>query len=159
PGKGSEFVVRLPLASEPSPGARPASGEGVQPAPTARRRILVVDDNRDAAEMLAELLALTGNDLRTAHDGREAVEVAAEFRPDVVLLDIGLPKMNGYQVAQRIREQSWGKGIVLVALTGWGQEEDRRLSQEAGFDHHLVKPVDPDVLSDLLTATSGGRCS
>jgi PAS domain S-box-containing protein len=159
PGKGSEFVVRLPVAIESSPGAHPVNGEGEQPAPIPRHRILVVDDNRDAAEMLAELLELMGNDLRTAHDGVEAVEVAGEFRPDVVLLDIGLPKMNGYEVAEKIREQPWGKAMVLVALTGWGQEEDRRRSREAGFDHHLIKPVEPDALLKLLTSISDGRCS
>jgi CheY-like chemotaxis protein len=164
PGKGSEFIVRLPVAADrplvtlgdrpsaSSPGAHPASDGEERPASTSRQRILVVDDNRDAAEMLAELLALTGNELRTAHDGVEAVEVAGEFRPDVVLLDIGLPRMNGYEAARKIREQPWGKNMLLVALTGWGQEEDRRRSQEAGFDHHLIKPVEPDALFKLLTS-------
>ena len=96
------------------------------------------------------LLRLMGNEVRTAHDGLEAVEVAETFRPDVVLLDIGLPELNGYEVARRIREQPWGRDVVLVALTGWGQEEDRRRSQEAGFDHHLVKPVDLAALEKLL---------
>jgi CheY-like chemotaxis protein/nitrogen-specific signal transduction histidine kinase len=150
PGRGSEFVVRLPVAIEPSLGAERASGEGEQPAPTSRRRILVVDDNRDAAQTLAELLELAGNDLRTAHDGCEAVEVANEFRPALVLLDIGLPRMNGYEVARSIRGQPWGKRVVLVALTGWGQEEDRHRSREAGFDHHVIKPVEPDALFKLL---------
>jgi PAS domain S-box-containing protein len=159
PGQGSEFVVRLPVAIESSPGAHRANGEGAQPAPTSRHRILVVDDNRDAAETLAELLELTGSDLRTAHDGLEAVAVAGEFRPDVVLLDIGLPKLNGYEVARKIREQPWGKGMVLVALTGWGQEQDRHRSREAGFNHHMVKPVDPDDLFKLLTSLNDGRCS
>jgi CheY-like chemotaxis protein/two-component sensor histidine kinase len=152
PGRGSEFVVRLPTAGESSLGVHPASGEGAAPAPSSRHRILVVDDNRDAAETMAELLGLTGNDLRTAHDGIEAVEVAAEFRPHVVLLDIGLPRMDGYEVARKIREQPWSSGTVLVALTGWGQEEDRRRSREAGFDHHLIKPVEPEALLELLTA-------
>ena len=100
----------------------------------AARRILVVDDNRDSAESLAMLLKLTGNETHIAHDGLEAVEAAARFRPDVILLDIGLPKMNGYEAARRIREQPWGKNMVLVALTGWGQEEDRQKSKDAGFD-------------------------
>ena len=134
------------------PGAHPAKSEGEPPASTSRHRILVVDDNRDAAETLAELLELAGHDLRTAHDGLEAVEMAAEFRPDLVLLDIGLPRRNGYEVARKIREQSWGQGMVLVALTGWGQEEDRRRSREAGFDHHMIKPVGPDALMKLLTS-------
>jgi signal transduction histidine kinase len=155
PGKGSEFVVRLPVAPEPLRGAIAADGEREPAAPTSRHRILVVDDNRDAAETLAELLGLTGNDLRTAHDGVEAVEVASGFRPDVVLLDIGLPRMDGYEVAQKIREQPWGRDMVLVAVTGWGQEEDRRRSREAGFDHHLIKPVEPDALLKLLASLAG----
>jgi signal transduction histidine kinase/CheY-like chemotaxis protein len=154
PGKGSEFVVRLPVATLSSQGAHAANGEGEPAAPTIRHRILVVDDNRDAADTLAELLELTGHDLRTAHDGLEAVEVAGEFRPGVVLLDIGLPRLNGYEVAQKIREQPWGQGMVLVALTGWGQEEDRRRSRKAGFDHHMIKPVEPDALLKLLDSIS-----
>ena len=110
----------------------------------------MVDDNRDAAESLAELLQISGHETRLAYDGVEAVEAAAAFRPDVVLLDIGLPKLNGYDAARRIREQPWGKTMVLVALTGWGQEEDRQKSSEAGFDGHLVKPVDHDALMKLL---------
>jgi signal transduction histidine kinase/CheY-like chemotaxis protein len=152
PGKGSEFVVRLPVAVATETGAQPEIRDGEPLAPGPGHRILIVDDNEDAAEMLAELLELTGNDLRKARDGVEAVEVASAFRPDVVLLDIGLPKMNGYEVAQKIREQPWGRDMVLVALTGWGQEEDRRRSREAGFDHHLVKPVEPEALLELLTA-------
>ena len=98
------------------------------------------------------LLKITGNETRTAHDGLEAVEAAATFRPDVVLLDIGLPKLNGYDVCRRIREQPWGKNMVLVALTGWGQDEDRRQSKDAGFDHHMVKPVDFAALMKLLAS-------
>ncbi len=90
------------------------------------------------------------NDIRTAYDGQQGVDEAGEFQPDVVLLDIGLPKLNGYEACRRIREQAWGKGVVLIALTGWGQEEDRRRSHEAGFDHHIVKPVDPQDLMKLL---------
>ena len=96
------------------------------------------------------MLKLMGNDTRTAHDGLAAVEAAAEFRPDIILLDIGLPKLNGYDACRRIREQVWSKDMVIVALTGWGQEEDRRRSQEAGFDHHLVKPVELAALQTLL---------
>ena len=113
-------------------------------------RILVVDDNRDAADSLAMMLEIMGNDVRTAYDGEEAVRAAGEFRPDVVLLDIGLPKLNGYEACRRIREQPWGKNMVLIALTGWGQEEDKPADQEAGFDHHMVKPVDPPALMKLL---------
>ena len=109
-----------------------------------------MDDNRDSADSLAMLLKLTGHEVHTAHDGLEAVEAAATFQPDVILLDIGLPKLNGYEAARRIREQQRDKGLTLVALTGWGQEEDRRRSEEAGFDAHMVKPVDLAALTKLL---------
>jgi CheY-like chemotaxis protein len=114
-------------------------------------RILVVDDNRDSADSLAILLELDGNELRTAYDGVEAVEVAAEFRPDVVLLDLGLPRLDGYQAAQRIRSEPWGEKVVLVALTGWDHDDDRRRTSEAGFDQHLVKPVDSVALMKILS--------
>lgn len=148
PGQGSEFEVRLPAAAVAAP--PPTEAAPPSAAPSASRRILVVDDNRDSATSLALLLRLQGNSTRTAHDGLEAVAVAEEFRPDVVLLDIGLPKLNGYDAARRIREQSWGKAMRIVALTGWGQDEDRRKSQEAGFDAHLVKPVEHAALTGLL---------
>ena len=121
-----------------------------EPTTAKVRRILVVDDNPDSATLLAMLLTLTGHETRTAHDGLAAVEAAATFKPDVVLLDIGLPKLNGYEAARKIRQQPLGKGMVLVALTGWGQEEDRRKSREAGFDGHMVKPVELDALMQLL---------
>ena len=111
----------------------------------------MVDDNKDSAYSLAMLLRVNGNHIRTAHDGLEAVEVAEIFQPEVVLLDIGLPKLNGYDVARRIRQQPWGQSATLVALTGWGRDEDRRLSQEAGFNFHIVKPVDLAALEDLLS--------
>jgi CheY-like chemotaxis protein len=117
---------------------------------TTRQRILVVDDNTDASSTLAMLLKLTGNDVETAHDGLAAIEAAERFRPDVMLLDIGLPKLSGYDACRRIREQPWGRDILLIAATGWGQEDDRRQSTEAGFDHHLVKPVDFATLTKLL---------
>jgi PAS domain S-box-containing protein len=147
---GSEFIVRLPLFIQPldeSPRRRD------EPKPTALSncRILVVDDNKDSADTLGMLLRMKGNDIRSAHDGHEALEVAEAFRPEIVLLDIGLPKLNGYDVARRIRQQSWGQGMTLVALTGWGQDEDRRLSQEAGFNFHFVKPVELESLEKLLT--------
>ena len=154
PGRGSEFVVRLPLAQQavPADAAPPAAA-----APSiAGRRILVVDDNRDAAQTLALLLSLDGGQTRVAHDGHEALDVAAQMQPEVVLLDIGLPKLNGYEVAERMRQQPWGEHITLVALTGWGQEEDRRKSAQAGFDAHLVKPVDYDALLRLLAPSGGG---
>jgi CheY-like chemotaxis protein len=123
------------------------------PAEPAGRRILVVDDNVDAAESLALLLRLMGNEIRIAQDGLEAVEAAGAFRPQLVLLDIGLPKLNGYDAARRIRQQS-GHDVVLVAVTGWGEAEDRLRSKEAGFDHHLTKPVAENVLRDLLAGLS-----
>ena len=118
------------------------------------QRILIVDDNRDSAESLAMLLSMTGNETQTAHDGVSAVEVAGSFKPDVILLDIGLPRMNGYDVCRAIRDQEWGKGILMVAVTGWGQEDDRRRSQLAGFDTHLVKPVEYSELVTLLASHS-----
>jgi CheY-like chemotaxis protein len=126
-------------------------GRGPQPENgTARCRVLVVDDNEDSADCLGMMLTITGHDTRTAHDGLEAVAAAEAFRPDVVLLDIGLPRLNGYDVCRRIREQPWGKGTVLIALTGRCEDEDRRRSKEAGFNYHLVKPVDPADLNKLL---------
>src|SRR6185312_1082988 len=119
-------------------------------AGTKSRRILVVDDNRDSASSLAMLLKLTGNETHTAFDGVEAIEAAESYRPEIILLDIGLPKLNGYEACRRIREQSWGKDILLIALTGWGQDEDRRTTEAVGFDAHLVKPVEHAVLAKLL---------
>ncbi len=154
-GQGSEFVVRLPILVE-TPEPPPPEPTVSEPTPTTARRILVVDDNRDSAESLAMLLKLTGNETHTAYDGLEAVEAAATFKPEVVLLDIGLPKMNGFEAARKIREQPWGEKMVLVALTGWGQDEDRRKSREAGFDGHLVKPLDRAALTKLLAALGAG---
>jgi PAS domain S-box-containing protein len=147
PGKGSEFVIRLPLPPEV---AARAAASGDAPAVARPRRILVVDDNRDAADTLGMLLRMIGNDVEIAHDGLEALRLAAECRPDVVLLDLGLPKISGYDAARGIRQQQGGAGVLLVALTGWGQEEDRRRSREAGFDHHLTKPVEFEALQRLL---------
>ena len=118
--------------------------------PKSRFRILVVDDNPDAALSLAMMLSMMGHDTRTAHDGEEAVTTAEAFRPQVVLLDIGLPKLNGYEVAQRIRQQEWGTSMFLVAVTGWGQDEDRRRSEEVGMNLHMVKPVEPSALDRML---------
>ncbi len=154
-GRGSEFIVRLPITEPP---AQSGAGEAPRaPLVAIGGCILVVDDNRDAADSVATLLALAGNDVHTAYDGLEALETAAIVRPDVMLLDIGLPKLNGYQVARRIREQTWGKRIALVALTGWGQDEDRKKSRDAGFDTHLVKPVDPTALLKILNELPRSR--
>jgi signal transduction histidine kinase/DNA-binding response OmpR family regulator len=148
-GMGSAFVVRLPVVLALA-GEQEQAVADVKPARTSRRRILVVDDNRDSANSLAMLLRIMGNDTQTAHDGLEALEVAAVYRPDVILLDIGMPKLDGYETARRIRNAAWGKNVVLVAQTGWGQEEDKRRSQEVGFNLHMVKPVDPAALEKLL---------
>lgn len=113
-------------------------------------RILVVDDNHDSALSLAMMLSLMGHETRTAHDGEAAVSTAETFLPQVILLDIGLPKLNGYEVAQRIRQQAWGTGMFLIAVTGWGQDEDRRRSEEVGMNLHMVKPVEPAALEGLL---------
>ncbi len=147
-GKGSEFVVRLPVVIEASK-PQEVDKEAQKPIQSSLR-ILVVDDNRDGATTLAMMLKIMGNDTCTAYDGQAGVDVAEEFRPDVILLDIGLPKLNGHEACRRIREQPWSKGVVLIAVTGWGQDEDIRRSHDAGFDHHLVKPVDPQALMKLL---------
>ena len=115
-----------------------------------RFRILVVDDNQDSALSMAMMLSIMGHETRTAHDGESAVSSAESFLPDVVLLDIGLPKLNGYEVAQRIRENVWGQSMFLIAVTGWGQDEDRARSSEVGLNVHMVKPVEPSALERLL---------
>ena len=151
-GEGSEFLVRLPVLSSPTRQVPEIAAE----RPTPERRILIVDDNRDSAASLAMLLEITGNKTFMAHDGIEAIEAVEKHRPEVILLDIGLPKLNGHDVCRRVREHSWGKDIVVIALTGWGQEEDRRKSEEAGFNGHLVKPVNYDELLDLLSSLTNG---
>ncbi|HEY1379601.1 MAG TPA: response regulator [Gemmataceae bacterium] len=155
PGRGSEFTVRLPLADRAeSAGGNGADGPYAAEAPPHGLRVLVVDDNVDGAESLARLLRLGGHEVRLAHDGPAALTTAGEFRPEAVVLDIGLPGMDGFQVARRLRDAADTKGAVIVAVTGYGREEDRVRSREAGFDHHLVKPVDVDTLCDLLAAAS-----
>lgn len=118
--------------------------------PPNTRRVLVADDNADAAESLGEVLRLLGHDVRVAYDGQQALHLAADFRPEVVLLDIGMPKMNGYETAQQMRAQPWAVGTTLVALTGWGHDEDKRRATDAGFDRHFTKPVDPVELLQML---------
>jgi two-component system CheB/CheR fusion protein len=150
-GRGSEFILRLPLA--------PSMDESRDTGPAVRSvdhgsagKILVVDDSIDSADSLALLLADEGYQVRMASDAAEAMREAAEFHPDTVILDIGLPEVSGYELARRIRREPWGGAVRLVALTGWGQDEDRRRSREAGFDEHVMKPVDPDELLSLLRA-------
>ena len=150
-GTGSEFVVRLPTVVAP-PTQLTSPKDSTKPAqPVEARRILVVDDNLDSARTLARLLKMMGHESHTAHEGGEAVTAAEEHRPEVILLDIGLPILNGYDVARTIRKRPWGKDVVIIALTGRGQEEDRRRSKEAGIDYHLVKPVDPAALEKILS--------
>ena len=153
-GRGSEFVVRLPVLSKPSVATE--RGASV-PRESPQRRVLIVDDNRDSADSLAMLLEITGNKTYMAHDGLEAIEVIEEHRPEVVLLDIGLPRLDGHEVCRYVRQKPWGKDIVMIALTGWGQEDDRRKSEEAGFNGHLVKPVDYDNLLKLLSSLIEGN--
>ncbi|HEX4823561.1 MAG TPA: response regulator [Candidatus Polarisedimenticolaceae bacterium] len=157
PGLGSTFTIRLPLARA----AAVVAEAGAAPASVVnhRRRVLVVDDNRDAAVSLAKMLELMGNDTRTAYDGLEALVSAAAFRPDLVMLDIGMPRLNGLDTARKIRSEAWGKQVTLVALTGWGQMEDRRRTIEAGFDGHLVKPVEPEKLTEILSGLPRGNPS
>ncbi|HVX13982.1 MAG TPA: ATP-binding protein [Pirellulales bacterium] len=154
-GKGSRFVVVLPDRSELPHSVVVEPDE--PPQVTGNRRILVVDDNRDSAETLALLLRMAGNETHLANDGYEALAVAERVQPDVILLDIGLPNLNGYDVCRRIREQPWGQDIFIAALTGWGQEEDRQRSREAGFDEHLVKPVNHAALMKLLAESQVAR--
>ena len=151
-GQGSEFVLRIPRAAAVSRPSRlnSASAEGV--AGTLPLRILVVDDNRDSADSLSVVLRLTGHTVEVAYDGRTGLVAAEAFRPDVLLLDIGMPELNGYEVAERIRAAPWGSRIMLVALTGWGQATDRERSAKAGFHVHLVKPVDFAMLTKLLSS-------
>ncbi len=152
PGEGSELVVRLPLLPAEQ-GREPVSTGERETAPAVlSRRILVVDDNRDAADSLAMLLGVQGHEVHTCYDGLAAIEAVRTFRPQVALVDIGLPTIDGYEAARRIRETAEGKAIVLVAITGWGQEEDRRRSAQAGFDRHITKPVELRELESVLAA-------
>jgi PAS domain S-box-containing protein len=151
-GKGSEFLVRLPVADQPAAAVDEPSEALV--AAHGGLRILVADDNVDSAKSLAVLLQIMGNEVHTAHDGCEAVNAALRMHPDLALLDIGMPRLNGYEACRRIREQPWAQHTVMVALTGWGQMEDVRRSEQAGFDHHLVKPVEPQALEKLLASCS-----
>ena len=150
PDKGTEMVVRLPLAVGDAPPVAPHRVSDGWQQPVVSRRLLIVDDLRDSADSLATLCRLMGHDVRTAYDGTNALGTAEEFRPDVVLLDIGMPGLSGYDACRYIREQPWGREMYLVALTGWGQETDRRRTEEAGFDQHLVKPVHSADLMQLL---------
>jgi signal transduction histidine kinase/CheY-like chemotaxis protein len=149
-GQGSTFVVRLPLAATQVINGRQAPGEENASSLSVPRRILVVDDNVDGAETIAMLLTLFGHTVKTVHNGPDALEAAHSFQPGVMFLDIGLPGMSGYEVAQQLRSDSNMNGLILVALTGWGSEEDRQRAQSVGFDYHLTKPVGMEKLQSLL---------
>jgi CheY-like chemotaxis protein len=157
-GQGSEFLVRLPLtecakahAHEAPVTTNTSAGE--------RLRVLVIDDNRDNAESLRLLLGLMGHNVRVALDGIEGIRVAEDFRPNVILLDIGMPDLDGHEVCRRIRSHDWGRAMVLIAQTGWGQDEDRRRTQACGFDYHLVKPISHAALTEMLAKVSGNAAS
>ena len=154
-GHGSEFVVRLPVVLASLPLAPPLLREPVQQREKSCR-VLVVDDNVDAAQAMAMLLEMSGHEGRMAHDGPSALEAALCWQPELVLLDIGLPGLNGFEVAKRIRPEPLLKKVVLVALTGYGLEADRQRSREAGFDHHLVKPTGFDAIEKILESVSQG---
>ncbi len=147
--QGCTFVVRLPVADGKANAPATQADEGIQSSPKCR--VLVVDDNRDGAASLAMLLTVMGHETRIAHNGLDGVEQAEAFRPSLIILDIGLPQMNGFDVCRRIRTKAWSKDTLIIAVTGWGQEEDRLRSEAAGFDHHMVKPVDVAEIRRLLT--------
>jgi PAS domain S-box-containing protein len=158
PGRGSEFTVRLPLGiARQEPADAQAEAEAL--SPDAGLKILVVDDNRDAADTCAMLLEASGHHVQTAYTGRQALELARVFRPHAMLLDIGLPDMDGYRLAQQVRATPWGRAAVLVAVTGWGQEQDRQRAVAAGFDQHLVKPISADTVEALLQSLARGTAA
>ena len=146
-GQGSKFTVCLPVSAHQFSSPQMAESAPVSPE---RRRVLIADDNRDAADSLSVLLELSGHEVRVAHLGQTALSLAQTFRPDVALLDIGMPDLSGYEVARALRREPWATDLQLIALTGWGQDDDRRSAMAAGFDHHLTKPIDPDQLGRLI---------
>ncbi|MBI1248826.1 response regulator [bacterium] len=150
-GKGSEFQVLLPIDEKDHPENVPTNeSPGAVVTKPGEHRVLVVDDNQAAAEMLSKVVKLLGNTVMTAEDGQQAIEVAEQFKPEIILMDLGMPRLNGYEAARHIRKQPWGKDILLIALTGWGQQEHRAKTTAAGFDHHLVKPAEPSELRRLI---------
>ena len=150
PGQGSEFSLRLPVSKVAVPKPEEVPTAGAAPAEAAKVRVLVVDDNEDSARAVARIISRQGYDVEVAYDGPAAVEAALAHQPAFVFLDIGLPGMNGYEVATRLRQEDSMKSALFVAVSGYGEEGDRRRSREAGFDQHLVKPVDPDALLALM---------
>jgi CheY-like chemotaxis protein len=152
--RGSTFVVRLPIASREAPAEAADRGQAVE---RLKKRVLIVEDNEDVADMLAMLVEELGGETRVARDGYAGVRSVAEFRPDVVLLDIGLPGMDGYETCRRIRLEAAGRDAVVVALTGWGQEQDKQRALAGGFDAHLTKPADPAALERILADAQSGE--
>lgn len=152
--RGTEVIVRIPGCLKSSTTDQQSPLNDTDSTQSCKQRVLIVDDNKDAARILSLAVKMLGSEVAIAHDGVEALETAKRFKPDVILLDLGMPRMDGYEAAKRIRRTEWGKDIVLVALTGWGQEEDKRKTKETGFDHHLVKPADPKLLSNILTESA-----
>jgi signal transduction histidine kinase/ActR/RegA family two-component response regulator len=157
PGRGSEFIVRLPVVIVAKPDGQSSLETQTNEHATEARRILVADDNVDSADSLSMMLEMLGHEVSLAHDGIEALEAAKRSKPELIFMDLGMPRMNGYDAAREIRNASECNGVVLVALTGWGQEEDRRRSYEAGFDHHIVKPIDFAIVEKLLIDLNGSR--
>jgi CheY-like chemotaxis protein len=155
PGRGSEFTIRLPASPVHDVAGPAPAAPKEEDAP--KMKIVIADDNRDSADSMAMLLEATGHAVHVAYDGAEAVATAVRVKPDAVLLDIGMPKMNGFECARAIRGQPWAAGTLLIALTGWGQEEDKRRALEAGFDRHLTKPVDPAMLENALRLPQAGQ--
>ncbi|HEX5049515.1 MAG TPA: response regulator, partial [Gammaproteobacteria bacterium] len=151
--RGSEFIVRMPITPDQGLGTEPAANAA--PA-AARRRVLVIDDNPSVLKSMCLLLESLGHDVRGASDGRAGVALAADLRPDVVLLDLAMPYFSGFETARLLREQPWARDLVLVALTGWGQQEHRQATKDAGFDHHFVKPIDGRQLQTLLASLQRG---
>ncbi|QDU73043.1 Autoinducer 2 sensor kinase/phosphatase LuxQ [Bremerella volcania] len=149
-GQGSEFTATLPVREEDQPTQNQDLPIESFSLKKGKHKVLVVDDNKAAAEMLSKVVKMLGNTVETAEDGQQAIEVAQRFRPEIILMDLGMPKMNGYEAARHIRQQDWGKDVLLIALTGWGQQEDRDRTKDAGFDHHLVKPAEPSELQRII---------
>jgi PAS domain S-box-containing protein len=156
PGRGSEFTVCVPLTPPEGSGTQTDAGPVVDAAPRAAYRVLVADDLRDSADSLARALEARGHTVHVAYDGAEAVAMAIALRPEIALLDLGMPKINGFDVCRQIRSTDWGGSVLVIAQTGWGQEQDRSRTREAGFDHHLVKPVDLDALTELFNRRQAG---
>jgi len=148
-GKGCEFLIRLPIVID-AVELQNSVQEDAAGTDERKLRVLVVDDNLGASHMLSTLVKKLGHDVKTAGNGSQAVSLAAEFRPQVILMDLGMPEMDGYQAAQLIRRETWGKEILLIALTGWGQEADRQRTKQTGFDYHIVKPLGLDELKTAL---------